>query len=60
MDILRFYEYVINNLNKIRKIFLNVNEGMKSLKIINSIYKSSRIQNMNLILSKIKDTYLGK
>lgn len=55
---IKFYEYVIDNLNRKNKNFLNLSEGMKSLKIINSIYKSSSSQTM-FEISKIKDTFLG-
>ena len=55
---IKFYEYVINTLNKKNKNFLNIKEGIKSLKIINSIYKSSGSETM-FEIRKIKDTILG-
>lgn len=57
---IKFYEYVINNIKKKNKdnIF-NIEEGMKSLRIINSIYKSSKNSN-SFEIKKIKDTFLGK
>tara|TARA_B100000787_G_C16178365_1_gene290333 strand:- start:485 stop:1552 length:1068 start_codon:yes stop_codon:yes gene_type:complete len=53
-----FYEYVIDNIKKNNKNFLSAEEGIKSLKIINSIYKSSE-QSYPFEIKKIKDTFLG-
>ena len=53
---IKFYEYIINNLNK--KNTLKIDEAMKSLKIINSIYRSSRHQS-SLEVKKIRDSFLG-
>ena len=55
---IKFYEYVMKNINNRNKNFLDIEEGMKSLKIINSIYQSST-SNISFDISKIKDTYLG-
>tara|TARA_A100001011_G_scaffold114127_1_gene120801 strand:- start:22720 stop:23781 length:1062 start_codon:yes stop_codon:yes gene_type:complete len=54
---IKFYEYMINNLNNESK-FLSLEEGMKSLKIINSIYKSS-LKNMPIDVKNVKDSFLG-
>ena len=51
---IKFYQYVINTLNNKSKNILNISEGMKSLKIINSIYKSSSSENMLEINKKKK------
>ncbi len=56
---IKFYEYIINNIIKNKKISLSIEEGLKSLKIVNSIYKSSKM-NSTFSIDKIKDTYLGK
>ena len=55
---IKFYEYVLETLTKKNKNSLDVNEAMKSLKIINSIYRSSNSKIMTNINS-IKDTILG-
>ena len=55
---IKFYEYVLETLTKKNKNSLDVNEAMKSLKIINSIYRSSNSKIMTHINS-IKDTILG-
>ena len=55
---IKFYEYVLETLTKKNKNSLDVNEAMKSLKIINSIYRSSNSKTMTHINS-IKDTILG-
>ena len=48
---IKFYEYLINNLNK--KNTLKIDEAMKSLKIINSIYRSSTYQS-SIEIKKIR------
>ena len=55
---IKFYEYVLETLTKKNKNSLDVNEAMKSLKIINSIYRSSNSKIMTHINSN-KDTILG-
>tara|TARA_B100001250_G_scaffold254617_1_gene219050 strand:+ start:637 stop:1701 length:1065 start_codon:yes stop_codon:yes gene_type:complete len=56
---IKFYEYVSNNINnKKKKNYFSIEEGMKSLKIINSIYKSSTSKT-TFKIEKIKDTFLG-
>ncbi len=55
---IKFYQYVINTLNNKSKNILNISEGMKSLKIINSIYKSSGSENM-LEIKRINNSFLG-
>ena len=55
----KFYDYVVKTLNKkSNKNFLNGEEGIKSLKLINSIYASSKSKNI-LEIKKVKDTFLG-
>ncbi len=53
---IKFYEYVMKNLNK--KNLLDITEAMKSLKIINSIYRSSMSQS-SMEIRKIEDSFLG-
>ena len=53
---IKFYEYLINNLNK--KNTLKIDEAMKSLKIINSIYRSSTYRS-SIEIKKIRDSFLG-
>ena len=53
---LKYYEYIINNINK--KNTLKIDEAMKILRIINSIYRSSR-QQSSLEIKKIRDSFLG-
>jgi len=55
---IKFYQYVMNTLNNKSKNVLNISEGMKSLKIINSIYKSSSSENM-LEIKRINNSFLG-
>ena len=55
-----FYEYIINYKNKKSNgNFLDGNEALKSLKIINAIYKSSRKKN-KISLNNVKNSFLGK
>ena len=56
---IKFYEFIINSLSKNKKISLSIDEGLKSLKIVNSIYKSSKM-NSTFSIEKIKDTFLGE
>ena len=53
-----FYEYVLNNIKKKKRNLLSAEEGIKSLKIINSIYKSSE-KSYPFEIENIKDTFLG-
>ena len=56
---IKFYEYVINNINKNKKVnLIGVEEAMKSLKLINSIYKSSE-KETSINIKKVKDSFLG-
>jgi len=54
---INFYNYVIDNIDN-KKNFLNIDEAMKSLQIINSIYKSSTSKT-SIILEKVKNSILG-
>lgn len=54
---INFYNYVIDNIDD-KKNFLNIDEGMKSLKIINSIYKSSTTKT-SIMIEKVKSSILG-
>lgn len=54
---INFYNYVMNNIDN-KSNFLNINEGMKSLQIINSIYKSS-LSKTSVELKKVKNSFLG-
>ncbi len=56
---IKFYEFIINSLSKNKKISLSIDEGLKSLKIVNSIYKSSKM-NSTFSIEKIKDAFLGE
>ncbi len=56
---IKFYQEIINDIIKKNEISLDINEGMKSLKIINSVYKSSKM-NSPILIDNIKDTFLGK
>ena len=56
---IKFYESVIKVLNKkIKKNFLSGDEGIKSLKIINSIYASSK-KNNPINLKAVNKSFLG-
>ena len=54
----KFYTYVINNINKKKKNFFSGEEALKSLILINSIYRSSQKKSSLKILDT-KDTFLG-
>ena len=54
---IKFYDYVIRNINK-KNNFLDVSEGLKSIKIINAIYKSS-MKSSSIDIEGIKDSFLG-
>ena len=55
----QFYKHVIDSLkNKTNKHFLEGKEGLKSLKIINAIYKSSKKSN-RIFLKQNLNTHLG-
>ena len=53
----KFYDYIMKNYHK-KSNFLTLEEGMKSLKIVNSIYKSST-KNTPFLIDKVRDTFLG-
>ena len=53
----KFYDYIMKNYHK-KSNFLTLEEGMKSLKIVNSIYKSST-KNTPFLINKVRDTFLG-
>ena len=52
----KFYDYIMKNYHK-KSNFLTLEEGMKSLKIVNSIY--SLPQNTPFLINKVRDTFLG-
>ena len=52
---INFYNYVMNNINK-KNNFLDVNEGLKSLQIINSIYKASMSKG-SIKLKDVKNSF---
>ena len=54
---IKFYEKLTNNIKN--KNLFGIEEGMKSLKIINSIYESSMFQT-SFEIKKIKNTFLGR
>lgn len=54
---IRFYNYIMDNIDN-KNNFLNINEGIKSLQIINSIYKSS-LSKTSIELKKVKNSFLG-
>ena len=49
---------VIKNISNNNQNFLTLEEGIKSLKIVNSIYKSSKMKT-SFDIKNIKDTILG-
>lgn len=55
---IKFYDYVTKNISNNNKNFLTLEEGIKSLKIVNSIYKSSKMKT-SFDIKNIKDTILG-
>ena len=56
----KFYKYVIDSIKKKSDVnFLDGKEALKSLKIINGIYKSSR-KNKKVRINKNFDSFLGK
>lgn len=54
---INFYNYVMHNINK-KSNFLDINEGIKSLQIINSIYRSSKYK-YSIKLDQVKNSFLG-
>lgn len=54
---IKFYDYIIKNLNT-KNNLLNLEEGIKSLNLVNSIYKASTV-NKPIYIKNVKDTFLG-